>query len=68
MAEFAYKNIKNINTNNPTFELNYSYHLKVFFKDNTNSCSKLKSANKLLTKLFELRSVCHKNRHYTKNF
>ncbi len=42
IAEFAYKNVKNIGTGHIFFEFNYDYHLYVFYKKNINLCFKLK--------------------------
>ena len=36
MAEFAYNNANNAGTGYTPFELNYGYHLCVFFKEDTN--------------------------------
>ena len=51
MAEFAYNNTKNASTGYTPFELNYDYHLRVFFKEDTNLCSKSKSVDELLSEL-----------------
>ena len=51
MAEFAYNNAKNANTIYIPFELNWSYHFRVSFKKDTNSCSQLKTTDKLSAKL-----------------
>ena len=39
MPEFDYNNAKNTSTGHTSFELNCSYHLGVFFKEDTDSCS-----------------------------
>ena len=65
MAIFIYNNAKNASTGYMPFKLNYSYYLRVSFKENTNLCSKSKSANRLLAKLQELMTVCRKNIYYT---
>ncbi len=54
MAEFAYNNAKNANTNYTLFELNYGYYLKVLLEDKMNLYSKSRSANKLAEELREL--------------
>ncbi len=64
MAEFTYNNAQNISTDHIHFELNYGYHLHVFYKKDINPCSKLKSVDKLLTELRELMAVCRKNLYY----
>ena len=51
MAKFAYNNAKNASISYTLFKLNYNYHPKFFFKENTNSCSKFKSADKLFADL-----------------
>ena len=33
MVKFAYNNANNINTSHTLFELNYSYHPKIFFEE-----------------------------------
>ena len=48
MAEFVYNNVKNLSNGHTPFELNCSYHFCVFFEENTNPCSQLKSADELL--------------------
>ncbi len=60
-AEFAYNNIKDANTGYIIFELNYKYHPRVFFGDETNSYSRSYSANKLGDKLRELIEICYQN-------
>ena len=60
MAEFAYNNTKNTSTDFTSFELNYGYHPRVFYKEEEilNPCSKSKIAEKLSSKLRELMIVC----------
>ena len=62
--EFAYNNTKNVSTYHTSFELNYGYDSRVFYKKNINSWSKSKSANKLLTKLRKLMTVYRKNLYH----
>ena len=64
MAKFAYNNAKNASTRYMPFKLNCGYHPKFFFKENTNLCSKSKSADKLLAKLQKLMTVCRENIHH----
>ena len=64
MAEFAYNNAKNASTRHTPFELNCGYHPRVFFKKDTNPCSRSKTANELLVKLRELMTVCRKNLYH----
>ncbi len=58
MAEFAYNNAKNASTGHTPFELNYGYHPRVFFKEDVDSRSRSRSANKLAEELKELMEVC----------
>ena len=51
MAEFAYNNVKNLNIGYMSIELNSSYYFCIQFKQDTNFCSQLKIADKLLIKL-----------------
>ena len=51
MAEFAYNNAKNANTNHTPFKLNCGYHPCVSFEKDTNPCSWSKTANKWWTEL-----------------
>ncbi len=61
MVEFAYNNVKNASTGHILFKLNYSYHSKVFFKEDVDPRSRSRSANKLADKLKELMEVCCQN-------
>ena len=54
MAIFAYNNAKNNSIRYMLFELNYSYHLSVFYIKHINLYSKSKTANKLTKKLGNL--------------
>ena len=54
MAEFIYNNTKNASTGHIPFQLNYGYYSHVFFEENTNPRSWLKTADKLSVKLKEL--------------
>lgn len=65
MAEFAYNNTKNISISYTLLEFNCGYYFYVFYKENIDSYSKSKSANKLLTQLQEFIIVCRKNLHHT---
>ena len=64
MAKFAYNIAKNANTGHTPFELNCGYHPRVFFEEDTDSCSQSKKAEKLLAELQELMTVCRKNLHH----
>ncbi len=75
MADFAYNNAKNASTGHTPFELNCGYHPSVFFKDDVDSRSRSRFANKLTEELRELMEVCCQNllhvqelqkRHYDK--
>ena len=61
IAKFAYNNIKNASINHILFELNCSYHLQIFFKDNVDPCLKSHFANKLVKKLKKLIDICKQN-------
>ena len=47
MAEFAYNNAKNASTSYITFKFNCKYHPRVFYEDDFDPRSKLKSAKEL---------------------
>ena len=64
MAEFVYNNAKNASTSHMSFKLNCGYHLCVLFKEDTNFCSRSKTADKLFAKLQKLITVCRKNLHH----
>lgn len=38
MIEFVYNNAKNICISYMLFKLNYAYHLRISFKEDTNPC------------------------------
>ncbi len=59
MVEFAYNNTKNTITGYTSFKFNCSYHPRVLFKEDVNSCSRSCSANKLAKELRELMEVCY---------
>ena len=61
MAEFAYNNAKNASTGHTSFELNYGYHPRVSFEENTNPRSRSKTADELSAELKELMIVCREN-------
>ncbi len=61
MAEFADNNTKNASTGHTPFELNCGYHSRVFYKEDIDPRSQLKSADELATKLRELMAVCKEN-------
>lgn len=58
MAKFAYNNIKNRSTSYTSFELNYKYHLYVFYKEDINSYLKSCLAKKVIKKLKDLMLIC----------
>ncbi len=58
MAKFVYNNTKNTNIGYILFELNYRYHAKVFFEDETDSCLRSYSTDKLVKELRELIEIC----------
>ena len=65
IAEFIYNNAKNVNTGHTPFELNYSFHLRVFFEDNVKPRSRSCSTNKLVKELRELMDICQQNLLHT---
>ena len=65
MAKFVYNNAKNTSTGHTPFELNCDYHLCVFFKEDTNPRSQLKTTDELSIELQKLMTVCRKNLHHT---
>ena len=67
MAEFAYNNAKNASIGYTPFELNYSYHLRISYKENVDPRSKSKSADDLANELRELMIVCRKNLQHAQN-
>lgn len=58
MLEFIYNNVKNIITKYIVFMLNDNYYSCIFFKNNINPCLKSYSANRLLSELKKLISIC----------
>ena len=64
MAEFAYNNAKNANTDHTSFELNYDYYSWMLYEEKVNPNSQSKSADKLSEKLKELIIVCCKNLYF----
>ena len=64
MVEFAYNNAKNANSGYTSFELNCGYYPYVFFEEDINPRSQSKTADKLSTKPWELKTVCQKNLHH----
>ena len=64
MAEFAYNNAKNASTGHTPFELNFGYHPQMLYKEEVDSRSKSKSADKLSAELRELMIVCRENLHH----
>ena len=61
MAEFAYNNAKNASTGYTLFELNCGFSPRVFYKEDVDSSSKLKTADQLATELHTLMFVCREN-------
>ena len=58
MAEFAYNNAKNASTGNTSFKLNGRYHPCVFYEEDLDPRSKLKTAEKLSSELRNLMAIC----------
>ena len=61
MTEFAYNNAKNASIGHTPFELNYGYHPRVSFKEDTDPRFQSKIADELSAKLRELMIVCREN-------
>ncbi len=61
MAEFAYNNAWSTSTRHTSFELNCGYHFKVLFKEDVDTRSRSRSANKLAEEVRELMEVCYQN-------
>ena len=64
MAEFAYNNTKNASIGYIPFELNYKYHLCVFYEENLDLRSKSRIAEKLSSELQEFMIVCQQNLYH----
>ena len=64
MAEFAYNNAKNASTGNTPFKLNCGLHAQMSYKEEVNSRSKSKSADKILAELREIMIVCQENLYH----
>ena len=64
MVKFAYNNAKNASTGHTPFELNFGYQPQMLYKEEVDSCSKSKSADKLLAKLRELMIVFWENLYH----
>ena len=64
MAEFAYNDAKNANTNYTPFELNCRYYPQVSYKEDLDLCSQSKTAKKLFPKLRDLMAACQQNLHH----
>ena len=64
MAEFAYNNAKNASIGHTPFELNCGYHPQILYKEEVDSRSESKSADKLSAELRELMIVCWENLHH----
>ena len=59
MAEFAYNNAKNANTNYTSFKFHCSYYSRILFKEDVNLRLRSYSINKLAKELRELIEVCY---------
>lgn len=66
MAEFAYKNPKNMSIGQMLLELNCCYHPRIWYKGDIDACSNSKLADKLQSKFRELITVCQKKLHHAK--
>ena len=68
MVEFAYNNAKNASIGHMPFELNCRYHPQVFYKEDLDSRSKLKTAKKLSFELWNLIAICQQNLYHAQKF
>ena len=64
MAEFAYNNAKNASTSHTPFELNYSFHPRMSYKEDVDPRFQFKSADELSAELRELMIICQENLHH----
>ena len=64
MAEFAYNNAKNISTSYTFFKLNCRYYPHIFYKEDLDPCSKLKTVEKLFFELQNLMAICQQNLYH----
>ena len=67
MTEFAYNNAKNAHFSHMPFELNWRYHLYVFYEKNLNPRWKSKTTKKLSSELQNLIATYQQNFHHTQN-
>ena len=61
MVEFGYNNAKNTSMGYMIFDLNFRYLSYTFYKEDVNSYSKFKAANKLTKKPRNLMAVQREN-------
>lgn len=64
MVEYNYKKAKNANINHISFELNYGYYSRVFYKKDVDPHSKSKYVDKLATKIKMLMFVYKEILHH----
>ena len=64
MVKFAQNNAKNASTGHTPFQLNCGYHPRMLYKEEDNSRSKSKLADKLSAELRKLMIVCQENFHH----
>ena len=68
MAEFVYNNTKNASTGHTPFKLNCGYYLHVLFEKNVDPWSRWMLADELLSELWKLISIYHKNLLHPQEF
>ena len=68
MGKFIYNNAKNVSIGHTRYELNYSYHLQVFFKNDVNFYSRSCFANELAKKLSKLIDIYQQNLLHAQEF
>lgn len=68
MVEFTFNHFRNATISYNLFELNYGYHLQVFFKDEYNTRLQFSLVNRLAIELRELINTYHQNLLHAQNF
>lgn len=64
IAKFAYNNLSNITISYISFELNFGYHLLMFFEEKKDLRSYLKTADKIIVKLQKILAICRENLYH----
>ena len=64
IAEFAYKNARNVSTGHTPFKLNCGYHFWVLYEENVDPRSQSKLADKISVELKDFLIVWQTNLHH----